>query len=67
MDTMLDIDKDAVPEKKHILTPIWEPTSQPPFIDVNIIIILLVIRVAQILVQCGHEILVLAIVNLVKY
>jgi len=34
MDTTLDIDKDTVPREKHILTPIQEPTSWPPFIDV---------------------------------
>jgi len=33
MDTMLDIGKDTVPGEKDILTLIWEPTSQPPFID----------------------------------
>ena len=33
MDTTLNIGKDTVPRKKHILTPIWEPTSRPPFID----------------------------------
>jgi len=33
MDTTLDIGKDTVPRGKHILTQIWEPTSQLPFID----------------------------------
>ena len=37
MDTMLNIGKDTVPREKHILTPIREPTSQPPFIDAIII------------------------------
>ena len=32
-DTMLDSGEDTVPREKHIHTLIWEPTSQPPFID----------------------------------